>query len=116
MEPVPSPFRGASAMLDMTSTAARGNRLAIIALAAIMALSLPALLIDLGRLAPRSWMEGIALLSSRETWKRQHAGESHAWLTPTVNGSPRLRKPPMLIWLNMLAWSDLDPATAPAET
>src|SRR5206468_558268 len=34
------------------------------------------------------------------------------WLTPSFNGTTRVTKPPMLVWLNMLSWSDLDLATS----
>ncbi len=54
-------------------------------------------------------MESVAVLSSQETWLRQHAGESQAWLLPTKNGVPRIVKPPLVVWMNMLAWVDLDP-------
>ena len=72
------------------------------------------LLIDLGVRNPKHWMEGAALMTSQETWLNQHAGDSQAWLNPTINGSPRINKPPLVIWLNMLAWSGLTPETSTA--
>ncbi len=54
-------------------------------------------------------MEVMSLVSSQETWLRQHAGESQAWLIPSWNGRDRLNKPPLLVWLNFLAWQGLDP-------
>ncbi|UCD75520.1 MAG: glycosyltransferase family 39 protein [Phycisphaerales bacterium] len=75
--------------------------------------SLP-LLTELGTRNPKHWMEGAALMTSQETWFNQHAGDPQAWLNPTINGSPRINKPPLVIWLNMLAWSDLTPETSTA--
>jgi 4-amino-4-deoxy-L-arabinose transferase-like glycosyltransferase len=97
----------------ITSTCARFKSIRWLIL--IIALCAPALFADLGKRGPEQWMEGIALLSSRETWIRQHSGDSQAWLIPTVRQTPRLRKPPLLVWLNMAAWSDLDPATANSQ-
>jgi len=70
------------------------------------------LLISLGRPGPQHNMEGLALLSAQETWTRQRQGEADAWLIPTQNGEIRVRKPPMLVWIDMLAWSELDPRTS----
>ena len=81
----------------------------------ILALCAPGLFIDLDQRGPEQWMEGIALLSSRETAIRHHQGEENAWLVPTVRNAPRLRKPPLLVWLNLAAWSDLDPRHADAQ-
>lgn len=74
-------------------------------------LCLPPLVIELGVPKTTFTMEKIALLSSRETWQHQRSGRSDAWLVPTWNDQPRVNKPPMVVWLNMLAWSDLDPQT-----
>jgi len=57
-------------------------------------------------------MEKLALEISQETWMRQRAGETEAWLVPSFNGTTRVKKPPMLVWMHMLAWSALDPATS----
>lgn len=97
----------------ITSTGARLKPIRWIVL--IIALCAPALLIDLGKRGPEQWMEGIALLSSRETWVKHHNGVESAWLIPTVRDAPRLRKPPLLVWLTMSAWSDLDPRKADAQ-
>ena len=56
------------------------------------------------------------MVSSQETWVRQQAGENSAWLMPSWNGRPRIEKPPMSVWLNMLAWTGLDSRTVPANT
>ena len=61
-------------------------------------------------------MEKISLLSSQETWLRQQSGESDAWLVPSWNGRDRVNKPPMVVWLNMLAWTGLDVESADPDT
>jgi 4-amino-4-deoxy-L-arabinose transferase-like glycosyltransferase len=86
------------------------------ALIVMIGLSLPGLTVDLDRLGPQPGMEEYALLGSRETWKRQHEGETDAWLAPSMNGNPRLRKPPLMVWAHMMAWTGLDPATASPAT
>jgi 4-amino-4-deoxy-L-arabinose transferase-like glycosyltransferase len=70
----------------------------------------------LGARGPRHNMEALTLQSSQETWMRHHDGDGRAWLTPSRNGEPRVRKPPLVIWLNLLAWSDLDPDHTPVAT
>ncbi len=60
-------------------------------------------------------METLSFLSSQETWLRLHQGEPDAWKTPTWNGRPRIQKPPLLVWLNLLAWHGLSPKTATVE-
>jgi 4-amino-4-deoxy-L-arabinose transferase-like glycosyltransferase len=57
-------------------------------------------------------MEQMSLLPSQETWLRMEAGEPEAWRSPSMRGEPRIRKPPMLIWLNLVAWTGLDVETA----
>ena len=52
-------------------------------------------------------MENLCLMSSQETWLRQQQGETDAWLLPTWNGRPRVNKPPMLVWMNLLGWKAL---------
>ena len=56
-------------------------------------------------------MENMTLLPSQETWIRQQHGDLDAWLTPSMRGRPRIRKPPMVIWLHMLSWTGLDADT-----
>lgn len=66
-------------------------------------------------------MEYVAVLSSQETWLRMH-GEgdrppvADAWLIPYLNARPRVTKPPMTVWMNLLAWSDLEPPHTSAQT
>ena len=60
-------------------------------------------------------MEVINLLSSQETWLRQAAGEREAWLMPSWNGRPRIEKPPLCVWINLLAWRGLDPQSATGD-
>ncbi len=88
------------------SAAARGWATLLLVLAAC----LPPLVVDLRERMPTS-MENFAVVSARETWERQRAGDGRAWLMPTLNGEPRIVKPPLVVWLNLLAWFDLDPAT-----
>ena len=76
---------------------------------------LPPLVIDLDGRNPKHWMEGASLATSAETWMRQEGGEAGAWLRPTLNGGLRLNKPPMLVWLNLLAWTGLEPESATPE-
>jgi 4-amino-4-deoxy-L-arabinose transferase-like glycosyltransferase len=62
-------------------------------------------------------MEDFTLASAQETWLRQRGGpgvehDPDAWLIPTSNGRPRIRKPPLTVWLHMLCWTDIDPQAA----
>jgi 4-amino-4-deoxy-L-arabinose transferase-like glycosyltransferase len=54
-------------------------------------------------------MEVLSLVTSQETWLRQQAGETHAWLQPTWNGQLRIHKPPLTVWVHLLAWAGLGP-------
>ncbi len=88
----------------------------VLLLAALVLLLLPPYLAFAGRPDPNRSMEKICMLTSQETWYRLRAGEAGAWKTPSLNGGvPRIEKPPLLVWLNLLAWRDLDPATATVE-
>jgi 4-amino-4-deoxy-L-arabinose transferase-like glycosyltransferase len=77
---------------------------------------LPPMLIGAGNTEPDRIMENHTMVSSQETWVRQQSGEKDAWLMPSWNGRPRIEKPPMSVWLNLLAWTGLDSKTAPADT
>ncbi len=81
----------------------------------LAAVCLPPLLVEIDRRNPKHWMEGVSLLTSQETWLNQRDSDGQAWLNPTINGGLRLNKPPMLIWLNMLAWTGIDPEASTAE-
>ena len=74
------------------------------------------MLINAGHTEPDRIMENHTMVSSQETWVRQQSGEKDAWLMPSWNGRPRIEKPPMSVWLNMLAWTGLDSKTVPADT
>ncbi len=76
---------------------------------------LPPLLVRLGVNSSISSMESIALLTSQETWIRQCHGENKAWLVPSLKSETRLEKPPLNVWLDMLAWWNLDPDTTSPE-
>lgn len=75
----------------------------------------PALLIKAGDTEPDRIMENHTMVSSQETWLRQCGGETEAWRMPSWNGRPRIEKPPMSVWLNMLAWTGLDPASSTTD-
>src|SRR5215510_9807487 len=86
------------------------------AMAGILVAMLAAYSINVGRPSPDRSMEKICMASSQETWMRQRSGETSAWKTPTINGGElRIQKPPLLIWLNIAAWSDIDPETAQVD-
>lgn len=74
------------------------------------------LVIDLGAADTTRTMEKITLLTSRETWQTSVSEGIEAAMLPTWNGRPRIAKPPLNVWMNMLAWSDLDPQTVNADT
>jgi hypothetical protein len=67
------------------------------------------LLVELDRPAVGGPLEHVAMLSSRETWRSIHDDVENAWLIPTWNGRQRVNKPPLVVWFNLLAWSDLEP-------
>lgn len=92
------------------------KRPTLIQIILVVLICLPPLVVALGRPRPQQFMEGLSLLSAQETWQRQLSGETDAWLTPTQNGDLRVRKPPLLVWADMLAWTGLDPRTASIET
>lgn len=69
-------------------------------------------LVHYDKTEPTRIMENLSIMSSQETWLRQHAGEKDAWVIPSYNGAPRIHKPPLLVWVNLLAWADLSPDTA----
>jgi 4-amino-4-deoxy-L-arabinose transferase-like glycosyltransferase len=83
-----------------------------LALLAILIVCAPSLLLGIKVRLSTHTMENVALVTSQETWLRMAEGESKAWLVSMNDGVARLEKPPMLAWLSLLAWSDLDPATA----
>lgn len=81
-------------------------------LALVLALCAPPLCVRVGEPDPVRIMESLSFLTSQETWLRLHQGESSAWRMPSWNGAPRVQKPPMLVWMNLLAWTGLEPGTA----
>ena len=61
-------------------------------------------------------MENVTLASSCDTFLEMHGWHDiekneQAWFVPSLNGGPRYNKPPLAVWINLLAWSDLTPAT-----
>src|SRR4051794_31430667 len=96
------------------------RRLTLTLLLLVLLASLPPLLIDLGERDCTQTMEMLSLLSSQETWLRQQGWvdiprDPNAWLMPTKMGEPRYVKPPMVVWLNMLAATGLRPETSTAD-
>lgn len=81
----------------------------------VLILTLPPLLIEVHRPAPTRIMETLSFLSSQETWLRLYRGEPDAWKSPTWNGRPRIQKPPLLVWMNLIAWKGLTPPDARVE-
>ena len=79
----------------------------------LAACALP-LLVNCGASGPARIMENLSIMSSQETWLRMQQGEEQAWLVPTWNGRPRVNKPPMLVWMNLLIWKAL-PAGATVD-
>lgn len=77
-------------------------------LAALMALTLPALWVGLGDADCMFHMEVRAIASSQETWMRLAAHEQD-WRIPSWNGEPRINKPPLVVWLNLCAWAGVSP-------
>lgn len=86
-----------------------------LALLAILVVGVPGLLLGIDHRLTTHTMENLAIVTSQETFLRQAAGDHSAWLVTTNDGMPRLEKPPMATWLNLLAWRDLDPATTPPQ-
>lgn len=86
----------------------------------VLIVSAVPMLVVVGRSDSKRTMENIAVLSAQETWLRQHGwqdieADAYAWLMPTRNGNPRIVKPPMVVWLDMLAWTGLTPADSTAQ-
>lgn len=74
----------------------------------------PPLFIGLGNADCEFHMEVRTIAASQETWMRQQH-DPHAWLMPSWNGAARVNKPPLTVWLNLLTWAGLDPATASVD-
>lgn len=80
----------------------------------LLLLALAPLLAGLGAADCEFHMEVRAVATSQETWLRQQS-DPRAWLMPSLQGEPRFIKPPLTVWLHMLAWTGLPP-DAPVET
>lgn len=101
---------------DGTKLLENCNRYSGLAFVAILLALFAAYSGNLEAPTPNRSMEKFCMVTSQETWLRQRSGESNAWQTPSIAGGiPRVRKPPLLVWLNMLAWSDLEPQVASIE-
>ena len=82
--------------------------------ALLLVLVLPPLVAGLGAGDCKFHMEVRAIASSLETRQRL-ATDPDAWLVPSWNGAPRVNKPPLVVWMNLLAWTGL-PADADVDT
>ena len=87
----------------------------LVRLALLFAIAVPPLFTGLGAGDSDFHMEVRALQSAQETWFRQQH-DPQAWLVPTWNGAPRLNKPPLAVWVDLLAWSGLQPEAARIDT
>lgn len=90
----------------------RGAGIAWLIMALLLGLCAPPLFMRTGVHLSTHTMENVAMVTSQETWLRWHAGETGAWMVTSNDGQPRVEKPPMLTWLDFLAWSDLTPGVA----
>ena len=98
------------------TTKSRSRITTFLLLAATLLVVLPPFVVDVGHPSPVRSMESICMHTSLETWVRQRGGETDAWWNPSWDGGEiRIEKPPLLVWLNMAAWSGLDPAEARME-
>jgi 4-amino-4-deoxy-L-arabinose transferase-like glycosyltransferase len=87
-----------------------------LALVVVLLACAPPLFIRVGQRVSTHTMENVALVTSQETWLRWHEGDRRAWLVTSNDALPRVEKPPLLTWLNFLAWADLSPQSAtPAQ-
>lgn len=85
-------------------------------LCAILLFVLPPYVVFMGRPSPVRSMETICMQTSQETWLRMKAGEPMAWWNPTWDGGViRIEKPPLLVWLNLIAWQGYEPESATIE-
>ncbi|MDD2236757.1 MAG: phospholipid carrier-dependent glycosyltransferase [Kiritimatiellae bacterium] len=100
---------------EKTTTNPHGIRTVFI-LCAVLLFVLPPYVVFMGRPSPVRSMETICMQTSLETWLRAEAGEPMAWWNPTWDGGViRIEKPPLLVWLNLLAWSGHTPETVTME-
>ncbi len=86
----------------------------------VLVVSAGPMFVVVGRGDTKRTMENITVASAQETWLRQHGWQdippdADAWLMPTRNGRPRIVKPPMVVWLDMLAWTGLSPGDSSAQ-
>ena len=107
---------GISSSSENSSRGSAGAGRTVLLLLFLILLMLPPYLVFLGRPSPVRSMETVCMQTSMDTWLRQCEGEAGAWQTPSSTGGfPRIEKPPLLVWLNMIAWRDLNPETATIE-
>lgn len=75
----------------------------------LLLIAAPPLYVGLGSADCEYHMEVMTLASAQETWLRSFE-DPLAWRIPSWNGAPRVNKPPLTVWLHLLAWLDLNPA------
>ena len=62
-------------------------------------ISLPVMLSGLTQFDVTYHMETMTLAPSQETWRHQLEGDEDAWLIPSFYGQPRIKKPPLTVWM-----------------
>lgn len=87
-----------------------------VVLAGILALAMPALLIDLRRPAVQMEREARAVETAVQTWQRQSEAAELRWfedrIMPIADDRAVLDQPPGAVWLHLLAMQGLEPADA----
>lgn len=61
-------------------------------------------------------MENVAVACAQETWLRWHDGDALSLYVTSNSEIRRIRKPPMLVWLDMAVWADQVPERAEPST
>jgi len=81
-------------------------RLPLLLAAALAAAAVP-IVTCVGWRDPSNSMEKLCLGCGQETWLRWHAGDNRAWWLPSYRCEPRVVKPPLLVWLQLLSFSGM---------
>lgn len=84
-------------------------------LAVLLLMLLAPLLVNVQAPSPTRIMEVLSFFTSQETWLNLQ-DDPGAWTMPTWNGRPRVQKPPLLVWLNLLVWHGLEPSVTSVDT
>lgn len=86
----------------------------VLLLACLLLAAVP-MVVRLGGPDATDGMEKLTLNTARDTMRAVVEGDGRAWLVPRYNDRERLVKPPGALWVTMLAWAGLDPATADGD-